>query len=184
MHGNVIADPFGRASLHLIVDQVEGRLNPAAAFIGCPVKSLRRRQPCLARAGNDLQRTILHASGVRCGAVNCNRSTRLIVARRGGRPTRLPALVERLLKKQLRWLAVCRQPNREFGLELGKLGLELVLSRFPRFFFTRQVGIDHAILRVDPVLRVEGRKEDCLQLIVFLLRDRVVFVIMTTSTMD
>ena len=185
MRRDCVPDPHGgRAASDFVVHQMERSLNPVSRQFRGPVDSCGGRQPGFGRSGDHLQRAIHNPGRIGRRSLQRHLAARAVIA--GGRvaPARLPGgVAERLVQHQVRWLTIRIQKLSEVAPIAGECLLDFVLIALPRFLLTRQIRIDHPVFRIDPVLWIEGGKQHGLKLIVFLLRNRFEFVIVTAGTM-
>ena len=69
-------------------------------------------------------------------------------------------------------------------LQASDLGVDLLLLGLPRSEDGRRRGLDHAIVGLDPLVEVERRRQDRMELVILLLRDRLELVIVAFRTLE
>ena len=72
----------------------------------------------------------------------------------------------------------------ERSLQRGDLGVDRLIVRFPSREFVERAGDHDPLVWIDPVLDVERRVKDRLELVVFLLRDRLELVVVAFGALE
>ena len=175
-------NPLGGGAIDSVVDQVERDFDPLPRLRGRPLVGLPGREPALARAGDNLQPTTHHPRCRRGGTLPVELSPRGVVARGDRREVVRPGRrLEVFRQQQFTGLAMTGQPLDVFAPQAGQFRGQSLFVRLPPLAFPWQERVHRPVLGVDPVLGIERREPDRLELVVLPLRDWLELVVVTAG---